>query len=321
MGREFSLIWILMIVVHSLLNIRHPVLGNGMTWFPLDSKAYVYATQLNKAWPVPRPSNIFALDYLAIPVIAQMLLLMHHAQLPTDDRVRAGVALKEAKTVLIKSTPPQKVQEGRLHGTVGDFPHATTPETPQQGRREGGGKPRSAGPKAKASAAQGEKKRGGTSEYSGVWFDQRVKKWCTKMVCDPTTGQQIRMGAYRKEVDAAYAWAAGAFVIRRKDTFPKVHELSDAEMAALEGCIIDDVRHLVQKRQWYRWREWRKAMDDIGVLPGTPFKPDTTADASTGDAKAGHNVTQDEAADEEMQAVDEGSGEECDGSEEEAKTP
>ncbi|CAI5522641.1 unnamed protein product [Closterium sp. Naga37s-1] len=155
--------------------------------------------------------------------------------------------------------------------TQGPNTHDTSPD-----KCRGGGtrKPRSAAAKATASAGSGEKKRGGTSEYTGVWFEKHVGKWCTKFTADPSTGRQVRLGAYQREEDAAYAYAAGAFVIRRKDTFPKVMELTAAEMTALEGCIEDDVRHLVHKRQWYRWREWRKAMDDIGIKPGTPFQPE-----------------------------------------------
>ncbi|CAI5475039.1 unnamed protein product [Closterium sp. Yama58-4] len=150
-----------------------------------------------------------------------------------------------------------------------------TPDTsPDKGPGRGMRKPRSASAKATESAGSGEKKRGGTSDYTGVWFEKRVGKWCTKLTADPSTGRQIRLGAYQREEDAAYAYAAGAFVIRRKDTFPKVMELTAGEVASLEGCIEDDVRHLVHKRQWYRWREWRKAMDDIGIKPGTPFQPE-----------------------------------------------
>ncbi|CAI5465928.1 unnamed protein product [Closterium sp. Yama58-4] len=124
-----------------------------------------------------------------------------------------------------------------------ETPSPNTPDaTPEKVRVEVMRKPRSARAKAKAYAGTGEKKRGGTSEYTGVWFDTRVRKWCTKLTTDPSTGRQIRLGAYQRE-DAAYAYAAGAFVIRRKDTFPKVMELTVGEMAALEGglrmmCII-----------------------------------------------------------------------------------
>ncbi|CAI5953034.1 unnamed protein product [Closterium sp. NIES-65] len=114
---------------------------------------------------------------------------------------------------------------------------------------------------------------------------------------------------YLKEEDAAYAYAAGAFVIRRKDHFPKMMSLSDAEMAALEGAIVDDVRHLVQKRKWYRWREWRKAMDYIGVLPGTPFKPEPGAESPPTKAEAADSDTRDAEEDEDLVSEDDNGGE------------
>ncbi|CAI5964864.1 unnamed protein product [Closterium sp. NIES-65] len=128
--------------------------------------------------------------------------------------------------------------------------------------------------KVKASGTGGLVKRGGTSEYTGVWYDLQSAEVVRQNHCRPGNWEAGSPWGYLKEEDAAYAYAAGAFVIRRKDHFPKMMSLSDAEMAALEGAIVDDVRHLVQKRKWYRWREWRKAMDYIGVLPGTPFKPE-----------------------------------------------
>ncbi|CAI5959661.1 unnamed protein product [Closterium sp. NIES-64] len=118
---------------------------------------------------------------------------------------------------------------------------------------------------------------------------------------------------YLKEEDAAYAYAAGAFVIRRKDHFPKMMSLSDAEMAALEGAIVDDVRHLVQKRQWYRWREWRKAMDYIGVLPGTPFKPEPGAESPPTKAEAADSDTRDAEEDEDLVSEDDNGGEDSEG--------
>ncbi|CAI5992833.1 unnamed protein product [Closterium sp. NIES-65] len=168
---------------------------------------------------------------------------------------------------------------------------SNTPDTsPGKGQVGEMQKTRSAAARAKAGAGIGEKKRGGTSEYTGVWFETRVRKWCTKLTADPSTWRQVRLGAYQREEDAAYAYAAGAFVIRRKDTFPKVMELNAGEMAALEGCIEDDVRHLMHKRQWYRWREWRKAIDDIGVKPGTPFELEKSGKANSQAPREGTSV-------------------------------
>ncbi|CAI5521196.1 unnamed protein product [Closterium sp. Naga37s-1] len=190
-------------------------------------------------------------------------------------------------------------------GNVSNTANPKTPDaTPVKCHGAGGRMPMTRATKVKASGTGGVVKRGGTSEYTGVWFDHRVRKWCVKIIADPSTGKQVRLGAYMKEEDAAYAYAAGAFVIRQKDHFPKVMSLSDAEMAALEGAIVDDVRHLVQKRQWYRWREWRKAMDDIGVLPGTPFKPEPGAESPPPKAEAADSDIRDAEADEDLVSED-----------------
>ncbi|CAI5498576.1 unnamed protein product [Closterium sp. Naga37s-1] len=152
-----------------------------------------------------------------------------------------------------------------------------TPDaTPEKGRVGGMRKPRAAAAKAKACPGTGEKKRGGTSEYTGVW----------------------------------------------KNTLSKVMEQSVGEMAALEGCIEDDVRHLVHKRQWYPWREWRKAMDDIGVKPGTPFElekngkgiPQTPRHDTSVDAPG-------EAGDAEGESVEVSPGEGSDGEAVDMRTP
>ncbi|CAI5531798.1 unnamed protein product [Closterium sp. Naga37s-1] len=133
---------------------------------------------------------------------------------------------------------------------------------------------------------------------------------------------KVRLGAYQREEDAAYAYAAGAFVIRRKDTFFKVMELNAGEMAALEGCIEDDVRHLVHKRQWYRWREWRKAMDDIGVKPGTPFELEKSGKSNPQAPRHGTSVdAPGEAADADGESVEVSPGEGSDASSPEPNPP
>ncbi|CAI5946466.1 unnamed protein product, partial [Closterium sp. NIES-65] len=83
--------------------------------------------------------------------------------------------------------------------------------------------------------------------------------------------------------------------------------------AALEGAIVDDVRHLVQKRKWYRWREWRKAMDYIGVLPGTPFKPEPGAESPPTKAEAADSDTRDAEEDEDLVSEDDNGGEDSEG--------
>ncbi|CAI5492871.1 unnamed protein product [Closterium sp. Naga37s-1] len=126
--------------------------------------------------------------------------------------------------------------------------------------------------------------RPASSRWTGVSWCTRGRKWGVKMVCGPGTGQQIRLGAYNVELDAAYAYAATAFVIRRKDHIPHTKELSDAEKASLDGCVRDDVRHLVKARMWWRWRQWRTAMAELGIAPGTPFPLENHGARSTGNS-------------------------------------
>ncbi|CAI7903799.1 unnamed protein product [Closterium sp. NIES-53] len=79
--------------------------------------------------------------------------------------------------------------------------------------------------------------RPASSRWTGVSWCPRGRKWGVKMVCGPGTGQQIRLGAYNVEDDAAYAYAAAAYVIRRKDHIPHMKVLTDTEMATLDGCV------------------------------------------------------------------------------------
>ncbi|CAI5529793.1 unnamed protein product [Closterium sp. Naga37s-1] len=117
------------------------------------------------------------------------------------------------------------------------------------------------------------------------------------------TGQQIRLGAYNVELDAAYAYAAAAFVIRRNDHIQHTKELSDAEKASLIGCVRDDVRHLVKARMWWRWRQWRTAMAELGIAPSTPFPLENNGarspDNSSGDGDVEGRMVHD------VEAVDE----------------
>ncbi|CAI5459626.1 unnamed protein product [Closterium sp. Yama58-4] len=62
--------------------------------------------------------------------------------------------------------------------------------------------------------------RPASSRWTGVSWCPRGRKWGMKMVYGPGSGQQIRLGAYTVEDDAAYAYAAAAYVIRRKDHIP-----------------------------------------------------------------------------------------------------
>ncbi|CAI5955758.1 unnamed protein product [Closterium sp. NIES-64] len=178
-------------------------------------------------------------------------------------------------------------------GHVSNTVKPNTPDaTPVKGRRAGRRMQKTSATLVKSNGAGGVGKRG---------------------VAEPSTGKQVRLGAYMDEKDVAYAYAAGAFVIRRKDHFPKVMALTDTEMAALEGAIVDDVRHLVQKRQWYRWREWRKAMNDIGVLPGTLFKPEPGAESLPPKAEVADSETRDAEADEDLVSEEDNREQDSDG--------
>ncbi|CAI7923099.1 unnamed protein product [Closterium sp. NIES-53] len=55
--------------------------------------------------------------------------------------------------------------------------------------------------------------RPASSQWTGVSWCPRGRKWGVKTVCGPGTGQQIRLGAYNMEDDVAYAYAAAAYVI------------------------------------------------------------------------------------------------------------
>ncbi|CAI5476402.1 unnamed protein product [Closterium sp. Yama58-4] len=110
--------------------------------------------------------------------------------------------------------------------------------------------------------------------------------------------QQIRLGAYTVELDAAYAYAAAAFVIRHNDHIQHMKELTDEEKASLMGCVRGDVRHLVKARMWWRWRQWRTALAELGIEPGTPLplenngtrSPDNSSSDEDVQDRMGHNV-------------------------------
>ncbi|CAI5942123.1 unnamed protein product [Closterium sp. NIES-64] len=121
--------------------------------------------------------------------------------------------------------------------------------------------------------------RPASGRWTGVSWCPRGRKWGVKMVCGPGTGQQIRLGVYNVELDAAYAYGAAAFVIRRNDHIQHGKELSDAEKASLMGCVCDDVRHLVKARMWWRWRQWRTALAELGIEPAVTPSHGTRADS------------------------------------------
>ncbi|CAI5475959.1 unnamed protein product [Closterium sp. Yama58-4] len=140
---------------------------------------------------------------------------------------------------------------------------------------------------------------GTTAEWSGTRASgTRDASAGSVHVQERRTGQQIRLGAYTVELDAAYAYAAAAFVIRRNDHIQHVKELTDEEKECLEGCVRDDVRHLVKARMWWRWRQWRTALAELGIEPGTPFplensgtrSPDNSSSDEDVQVRMGHGV-------------------------------
>ncbi|CAI7764562.1 unnamed protein product [Closterium sp. NIES-54] len=78
------------------------------------------------------------------------------------------------------------------------------------------------------------------------------------------------------------------------------------QLAALDGCVRSDVRHLVKARLWWRWRQWRTAMAEVGIAPGTPFPLENGGSRlpaiSIGDDEGEYPLTlKEDAADKEMQ--------------------
>ncbi|CAI7856455.1 unnamed protein product [Closterium sp. NIES-53] len=151
--------------------------------------------------------------------------------------------------------------------------------------------------------------RPASSRWTGVSWCPCGRNGGVKMVCGPGTGQQIRLGVYNVEDDAAYAYDAAAYVIRRKDHISHMKVLTDTEMATLDGCVRSDVRHLVKARLWWRWRQWRTTIAEVGIAPGTPFPLENggsrSPPISIGDVEGEYPLTlKDDAADEEMQELD-----------------
>ncbi|CAI5947092.1 unnamed protein product [Closterium sp. NIES-64] len=233
-----------------------------------------------------------------------MLFLLHKARRPLGDHPYAAKALKDAKRIVIQVWSARRSYRGMRRDVASHavwelfvqlyMEEVEVPPQPHARVDDDDCMLFPTEDEVRTDLAQLSRDRN-SMEVDGVLM--------AAAVMSPETGKQVRLGAYLKEEDAAYAYAAGAFVIRRKDHFPKMMSLSDAEMAALEGAIVDDVRHLVQKRQWYRWREWRKAMDYIGVLPGTPFKPEPGAESPPTKAEAADSDTRDAEEDEDLTPI------------------
>ncbi|CAI5459933.1 unnamed protein product [Closterium sp. Yama58-4] len=100
--------------------------------------------------------------------------------------------------------------------------------------------------------------------YTGVKLDKRTGKFGVKiLIKERGKRKQQRLGAYTTEEEAAFAYAAGAFVLRPRDRIPNTVTLSAAEKAMLRGCTKEDLQILVEARKWWRWRSWREALESV----------------------------------------------------------
>ncbi|CAI5486550.1 unnamed protein product [Closterium sp. Naga37s-1] len=102
------------------------------------------------------------------------------------------------------------------------------------------------------------------SRYTGVKLDKASGKYGVKiLIKEGGKRKQQRLGAYTTEEEGAFAYAAGAFVLRPRDKIPNTVSLSAAEKAMLRGCTKEDLQILVEARKWWRWRSWREALDSV----------------------------------------------------------
>ncbi|CAI5975620.1 unnamed protein product [Closterium sp. NIES-65] len=102
------------------------------------------------------------------------------------------------------------------------------------------------------------------SRYTGVKLDKASGKYGMKiLIKEGGKRKQQRLGAYTTEEEGAFAYAAGAFVLRPRDKIPNTVSLSAAEKAMLRGCTKEDLQILVEARKWWRWRSWREVLDSV----------------------------------------------------------
>ncbi|CAI5957913.1 unnamed protein product [Closterium sp. NIES-65] len=103
------------------------------------------------------------------------------------------------------------------------------------------------------------------TRYTGVKLDPNTGKYCVKILFkERGKRKQQRLGGYTTEEEAAFAYAAGAFVLRPSERIPNTVSLSAAEKATLRGCTKEDLQTLVEARKWWRWRSWREALESVG---------------------------------------------------------
>ncbi|CAI5992154.1 unnamed protein product [Closterium sp. NIES-65] len=102
------------------------------------------------------------------------------------------------------------------------------------------------------------------TKYTGVKLEKASGKFGVKILIKVGgKRKQQRLGAYTSEEEAAFAYAAGAFVLRPRDKIPNTVSLSAAEKAMLRGCTKEDLQLLVEARRWWRWRSWREAREGV----------------------------------------------------------
>ncbi|CAI5956842.1 unnamed protein product [Closterium sp. NIES-64] len=102
------------------------------------------------------------------------------------------------------------------------------------------------------------------TKYTGVKLEKASGKFGVKiLIKEGGKRRQQRLGAYTLEEEAAYAYAAGAFVLRPRDKIPNTVSLSAAEKAMLRGCTKEDMQLLVEAPKWWRWRSWREVREGV----------------------------------------------------------
>ncbi|CAI5976336.1 unnamed protein product [Closterium sp. NIES-64] len=103
---------------------------------------------------------------------------------------------------------------------------------------------------ARAVAATPKGKRASTSGWTGVMFNTETGNYYVRII---TKGkQQTRLGSYDDKDEAAYAYAAGAVVLRPNQQINSSIELTAEEREALAGCTKDHLKLLVRHRRWNR---------------------------------------------------------------------
>ncbi|CAI5528001.1 unnamed protein product [Closterium sp. Naga37s-1] len=124
------------------------------------------------------------------------------------------------------------------------------------------------------------KGRGASSIYKGVRKEKRGK-WSAKILVreqGKATRTQMRLGAYNKELEAATAYAAAAYVVRDGKRVAGTVELTDVEKGLLQGCNLAAIKRIVKGRMWFRWTEWENALADCPE-DENPDQGDTHSDS------------------------------------------